>query len=104
MGHARHRLTCGLCPWIFNDNHTGKDNEAAEVMWIQKVIHLHYFISLTVQHMIYTYEALKDHVTSFHPQLLNDFIQGWESIDFNTRLNWQAHGLSTPEKEEISDY
>ena len=54
--------------------------------------------------MIYTYEALKDHVTSFHPQLLNDFIQGWESIDFNTRLNWQAHGLSTPEKEEISDY
>jgi hypothetical protein len=51
--------------------------------------------------MLYNYETLKDHVTSFHSQFLDDFIQGWESIGPITQSNWLGHGISTPEKDGI---
>src|SRR5208282_788588 len=49
--------------------------------------------------MPHDYELLKNHISTAHPEILDVFVEGWNSLDPLTQARWRQKGFITPRKK-----
>lgn len=49
--------------------------------------------------MPYDYEALKNHVSAAHPELLDAFVEGWNNLGPQSQSHWRQQAFLTPKNK-----